>query len=187
MTRHPQHNAPAARRCFFALAVPEKVQQQAINWLQGLPTEARSRQVPKQNHHVTLAFIGNVSAAEIQDLINAINGWQLSAFELCLDRPGLLGNSHYLTWQASQISQAHQQLVTTLRTLCRTTLGAACPVDDFEYLAHLTLRRHSHLGASLPSFGAVQWHCQQFALYQSDLTGDQAQYQVIKSWPLSTY
>ncbi|MGN8181872.1 RNA 2',3'-cyclic phosphodiesterase, partial [Serratia marcescens] len=85
-----------SRRLFFALSLPDALQQQVIRWRAEAFTPEAGRPVAAANLHLTLAFLGEVTAQKEQALRKLAGRIVQPGFSMRLDdlghwpRPGVV-------------------------------------------------------------------------------------------------
>lgn len=134
--------------------------------------------------HLTLAFVGAVSSAQVQQLQQIAAGVQAEAFELSLDRLGFWPQRGIL-WAGCR--EAPPPLRSLAETLV-TDLGAAGFVIDHglrsSFVPHITLARRVRC-ASVPRLGTpISWRVAEFALVESEPNALGASYQTLASFAL---
>ncbi len=89
----------ATQRLFFAISLPDELQQQLVRWRAEHFAEEAGRPVVAANLHLTLAFLGEVSAETSQHLQTLASRIVQPGFDLDLDdaghwpRPGWFGSA----------------------------------------------------------------------------------------------
>lgn len=69
------------RRLFFALTLPDAMQQEIVQWRAGHFSPEAGRPVAAANLHLTLAFLGEVSATKIPGVTAASRAYPTSRFQ----------------------------------------------------------------------------------------------------------
>lgn len=165
-------------RLFFALACPADLAGSICDWRDSLGLTGRP--VPSANLHLTLAFLGAQPASRLPALLQMGERLEAKAFELHLDRLGMLGEDFACLF-AQQPPTALLQLASELRAALGQ-LGIAC--DPRPFRPHLTLLRQAARIAeqAAPAFA---WDVRRFGLYLSRSSADGVRYQALASWTLS--
>ncbi|WHS98099.1 MAG: RNA 2',3'-cyclic 3'-phosphodiesterase [Pantoea stewartii] len=78
----------ALQRLFFAIAPPEDLQQQLVQWRAETFSEEAGRPIAAANLHLTLAFLGEVSAETSKQLQTLASRIHQPAFDVTLDDAG---------------------------------------------------------------------------------------------------
>ena len=103
----------------------------------------RGRYLPRENLHMTLAFIGELpDPAPVLDVLDAIS---FPAFSITLDKPCIFRNS--ILCAGVQPSEPLERLADCLR---RELAGAGIPYDRQTFRPHITLIREMDMGKGLP-------------------------------------
>lgn len=167
-----------AHRVFFALW-PDDASRDAALQLRSRYS-APGRDVPRAHLHLTLAFAGTVSAAQVAALQQAANAIDAAAFTLTLDRLDGFDAAGVQWLGPSRAPETLTALATRLQTVCREA-GIALPDEPFR--PHLTLRRRVAQPVRI-AVPAVQWAVHDFALIESGSAGQPGTYRVTARWPL---
>ena len=169
-------------RLFFALWPETGLQKVwATTARELLPTGA-GRLIPVSNLHMTLLYIGEVSAekrAELELMAGEIN---FVPFVLRLDKFGYWRRPRVWWWGATETPEQLQQLVDSLRCGAK---ACGLEVDQRPYKAHLTLARKVSRSPGQLVAQPCDWHIKQFALVRSTLLPGGAQYEVQRCWSIA--
>ena len=173
---------PATRRLFFALW-PDDATRDALNrtgkWLH---QHWGGRRMRADTLHITLAFLGDLTAAQLDALLQGIQDIPLGAFVLNLDQVGHWPHNRIGWLGLSQPSMPLENLVLALRDQLRTL---EIPFDARRHTPHITLLRKAQGGAALECL-PVNWMIDGFVLVASNLQADGAHYDVLQTWRLAT-
>ena len=174
--------APAdVQRLFFALWPSESVRQQLERLCKPLWCNGGGRAVTPENLHVTLVFLGAVSAEQRACAERAADAIQLPRFSLLLDRVGYWQRPRVLWFSPSEQPEAVVNLANALNAGARE---CGLTTDDRLYQTHLTFMRKV---AKRPAELAVEplvWEVDSFVLVQSQTFSEGVQYMPLRSWPL---
>jgi len=167
-------------RLFFALW-PDQATRVAIAETAGQSGLDPRRLLPNQRLHLTLIFLGNVTVARTQVLIEKTAQITVPRFSLCLDRSGW--------WEGSQIlwlgpASVPEELRRLYRQIHQLAVELAIPVPERPYQPHITLARKVNAGMAF-QFEPVHWNVRDFCLVVSNTLPDGAEYQIIQRWPLT--
>ena len=180
--------APRQHRLFFALWPRPPQQQQlseaAASVLGRIPG---ARAVPPGNLHLTLAFLGSVSATALAPLRELAAGARLSglapaqALELTLDQ--------LQYWPRAKLVCAVPGTAPEALAGCAQRLTVALIEGGFRpdlkpFRAHVTLARQVERAPSSLAMPAVRWAFDDFALIESRTDPGGSLYSVVDSWPL---
>jgi len=167
-------------RLFFALW-PDSATRVAIAETAGQSGLDLRRLVPDQKLHLTLVFLGNVTLARTQVLIEKTAQITLPRFSLCLDRSGWWEGSQVL-WLAP--ASVPEQLRRLHRQIHQLAVELTIPVPERPYQPHITLARKVNAGKAF-QFEPVRWNPRDFCLVESNTLEDGAEYRIIQRWPLT--
>lgn len=168
-------------RLFFALWPDDGVRKGLDNAAHSLADLCKGRRVARDAIHMTLAFLGDVSAERFNDLAEAAYEVNVPAFSLELCRLGWWKHNRVAWASPSDIPTALSALVLQLRL----ALGKrGFPVEERSFAAHVTLMRKVDC-KSVPQLDhPIDWSVQEFVLVRSRLTPAGSSYTVLRSWPL---
>jgi 2'-5' RNA ligase len=181
------NNRIKSRRLFFALWPGEQTRQAILETLSQLPQQSKARAIAPPNLHITLHFVGQVSA-EVEDCMHiAASSINSTAFEMDMDCLGHFSKAK-IFWMGCQkppivLTQLHKELGKALGEC-----GHQC--DERIYSPHLTLMRkcdksdYRKLIANQPHF-SIPWVVEEFVLVESLIDQQGANYRVIEQYSLS--
>ena len=172
----------ATLRLFFALW-PGREEAHALHALARELGRAHSGRVMREDTlHLTLAFLGERPADELERILAAAHDVCASGFELVLDTIGHWPRPQVVWLAPSQLPPALSGLVTDLRAALHQR---ALPVEQGAFAPHLTLLRKVRSG--FRPFGwpdSLSWRVDEFVLVRSRLSAQGADYQVLARFPL---
>lgn len=139
--------------------------------------------------HCTLRFIGEVDRHAAQDIAAALGGVHHPGFDATLGDPGVfdkrgridtlwIGVSPYVP-----IAALHHKVDAALRR-------AGVPPDTRAYRPHITIARFGREQAGAAAFvpaapvNGIGFRVDRFALYESTLGHDGADYRIVERYPL---
>jgi len=170
-----------SRRLFFALWPEAGLREQLADRIRPIVTAVAGRLQRPDQWHVTLEFLGAVSASRVAAVLEAASTVRAVPFEIVLDtvehwrRPAVLS----LTPRESPVELA--MLVAALR-LALEVHGFA--PERRTYRPHLTLARHVIASPDVLAPEPLVWPAKEFVLVES-ITGRQgAIYRPLSAWPL---
>ena len=183
MTSSGTVGADERLRLFLGFRLPDTAAQSVVAWEHEQLAGERLRLVPRENLHVTIAFLGSRPTGEVEAIAGALRG----AVE-GVARPVLTPLRYRETrsvgmlvlddeeGRATRIAEdAHRRL---------ERLGVYEP-ERRKWLPHVTVvrfRERPRLDPPIPELGAVTMS--DAAVYMSRLRPDGAQYEVLESVPL---
>jgi len=173
----------ASRRLFFALALPEAVSQQITQWRAEQFPEETGRPVAAGNLHLTLAFLGDVSAEKQRALLSAAIRLQQKSFNFSLDDCGHWPGSG-VVWLGMR--RAPRGLVQLAQWLRSRAARSGCYQSPLPYHPHITLFRQATQAVALPP-GTPGWRVEidSFGLYASIYQHGRTLYELLENWPLA--
>ena len=173
---------PDTRRLFFALW-PDAATQDALNrtgkWLH---QHWGGRRMRADTLHLTLAFLGDLSAAQRNALLRGIHDIPVAAFELDFDQTGYWPHNGIGWLGLRQPSHPLESLVQALRDQLR---ALEIPFDARPHTPHITLLRKTPGGAAVECL-PVNWAIDGFVLVASNPQAEGAHYDVLKKWSLTS-
>lgn len=173
----------STRRLFFALSLPEKLQQALVSWrAQQFPPEA-GRPVAAANLHLTLAFLGDVSAQKERALRVQADRIRQAPFTLHLDDAGHWPRPGVVWLGCRQAPRGILQLATLLRA---QAARSGCYQSPQPFHPHITLLRGAMHPVAIPP-ATFDWtlEAQSFSLYESRFEQGRTRYQRLADWSLS--
>lgn len=172
------------QRVFFALWPDDETTAHLSALAQELTARGGGRVMHPSVLHVTLAFVGSITAAQVATLEQLAAGIHAKAFDLSLDRLGFWPQQGIL-WVGCR--QAPPALRTLAEPLIERLGAAGFAIDrrpGAGYLPHITLARRARC-AALPRLAApLRWRVADFSLVESRLDSGAARYTTLASFPL---
>ena len=176
----PEHR----RRVFFALW-PTAAMQEALVAAASkmLGTLSSGRPVPRENLHLTLAFVGSVpdsSLPALQEIAHAVSGTG-SRVELSFDAIEYWRRSEILCAAANH---APSEAAAFAEALKQALLSGRFAPDLKPFRAHVTLARQVKRRPAERTLARVTWSFSDFALIDSRSSPAGSIYSRLASWPL---
>jgi 2'-5' RNA ligase len=169
-------------RLFFALWPDETLRSRLVEAAGLLRKTMSGKWVRPENLHITLAFLGDVSAERLGEVVRLGAETHGSGFTLRLDRAEFWPRNGILCLGASEAPPALRQLAGGLIE----RLGAAgFAMEKRAFRAHLTLARKGSSDRTridLPE--PVAWKVDGFHLVESRLSREGSVYLRRENWPL---
>jgi len=165
----------ATRKLFFALWPTDDIRTVLEAASRSVLRTSSGRAVPARHYHVTLAFLGDQPAEQV-DRLTAMASVAPPAFELVLDRLGHWRRSQVLWIGPRECPAGLTVLVGQIRTKLEV-LGISHDRRDFR--PHLTLARKVRTLPELEAPPAVHWPVSDFVLVESVAAPDGPAYEVI--------
>lgn len=151
-------------RYFFALWPDDATRAACYAQTQPLRALNIGRQVQVDNYHITLAFLGSLTANEYDEACRAGSTVRAPSFELALD--------HYGYWPKPQVawigvSEIPKALIVLHKHLVKALKKRDFKLEKRAYHPHLTVLRKVRRKPVFPEIEAVAWPAASFALVES--------------------
>jgi 2'-5' RNA ligase len=170
------------RRVFFALWPDADVQARLAEAAGVMHRTAQGRLTRAANIHLTLVFVGAVSA-ERHALVLAPPAEVVSgAFVLTLDKCGCWRRKGVVWAAPSRVPDALDVLVANLERWLR---AAQFELEVRAFFPHLTLIRDARCTRDSPPMAPIEWRVGKFSLVQSQPMSGGSVYRPLGTWPLS--
>ncbi len=170
------------KRLFFALPLPAELQQNIIEWRAATFAPDAGRPIAAANLHITLAFLGDVSAQKQRTLSALAGRISQPAFTLHLDDAG--------HWPRSQVvwlgSRQRRAACCSSRISARAGGAQRLSTSAQPFHPHVTLLRNAQHPVRLPPPG-FGWAlaAREFVLYESRFEKGRTRYQPLERWSLN--
>ena len=172
-----------SKRVFFAIEIPTQIQRQIVRWrAENFPIDA-GRPVAAANMHITLAFLGEVSAEKQAALAKLAGRIRQPGFTLHLDDAGQWLRSRVVWLGTRQPPRGMLQLANMLRA---QAARSGCYQSPQPFHPHLTLLRNTAHAVPIPAPG-FHWEIpvSEFVLYESNFINGRTRYTPLQRWTLS--
>jgi len=167
-------------RVFFALWPGAETREALVQASQMAVQRSAGCATPRANLHVTLAFLGVISAAELAR-VQELSSPPVGRFVLNINTLGLRKRTRLL-WAAP--GTVPSELLALESWLWDRLAELGMARQRHGYLPHVTLARKArHVGDTLQP---VRWPVAEFALVESTLGPPNSVYRILKVWPLVT-
>jgi len=174
-----------SRRVFFALWPDHEATAHLSALAHDLTARGGSRVIRPASLHLTLAFVGAATAAQILTLEEIAGAVRAEPFELSLDRLGFWPQRGILWAGCHQPSAPLRRLAGALAANLRAAGFAIDHRSGADLVPHITLARRARI-ASLPRLGTpVRWQVGEFSLVESQLHPSAASYKTLSCFPLT--
>lgn len=174
-------------RLFIALEIPPMMQDEISNLARPLRAAIAGRFTPRENRHITLAFLGDAPASSLPDIEAALESTAANAGKITLrpDRLGKFGRSGDATlWLGLAEDPGLMGLASDLHEELR---ARGIPFDDKPFLPHVTIARRARIPkGNLPQLlfpGPA--YATRIALFKSTLSSSGASYEEIRGISLN--
>lgn len=165
-------------RAFIALEPPEGFVEDVAAMARVLSAAVKGRFVPRQNYHVTLAFLGDIDEAQAREAMDAMDEAcaEAAAVPMRPDGLGKFGRASDATlWMGLTPDPELTGLAERLREALRS---CGIGFDGKPLLPHITLARRAKLPkGALPELAfPLPCNAARVTLFKSTLSRDGAQY-----------
>jgi 2'-5' RNA ligase len=176
-------------RAFVAIPMPEDAAARLAGLVRGLPV---GRRVDEENLHLTLAFLGDVTDAGLEELHDTLSSIRGAPVELRFEGLGVFGEERPRALWAAVAAEA--RLVELQRQVERAARKAGLAPEARRFVPHVTLVRlrgrreeaeplarflGARGGGTVPPVRAVA-----FSLMASVLRPEGAEYEELARYPL---
>ncbi|MFK3704220.1 RNA 2',3'-cyclic phosphodiesterase [Klebsiella sp. NPDC088457] len=174
---------PEPKRLFFALELPAEAQRQIVHWRAVHFPDDAGRPVAADNLHLTLAFLGEVSAEKQRALAALAGRIQQPGFTLTLDDAGQWLRSRVVWLGTRQPPRGLLQLANMLRA---QAARSGCYQSPQPFHPHITLLRDARHAVPIPPPG-FQWRfaVNEFVLYESSFARGRTRYTALERYPFN--
>jgi 2'-5' RNA ligase len=172
------------RRVFFALWPDEA----AVEHMSALAVELAGRSariIPSQSLHLTLAFVGAVTDAQIAQLEDVAGGIEESIFDFSIDRLGFWPQRGILWAGCRQPVRELSALMTDMRVNLAAA-GFCIDAAETPLVPHVTLARGVRCAALPRLASSIGFQTREFALVESHRSARGSRYETLASFPLGT-
>ena len=168
-------------RSFIALELPALLQEDVVALARQLKTAVKGRFVPRENYHLTIAFLGDASERDLAEAMTVLDeaASRFDPIELSPDGLGKFGRANDATlW----LGFTQDPKLMELAAFVREGLDdAGVNYDSKPFVPHLTIARRAALDSgTLPALPfPAPAHADELTLFKSTLTGDGAIYEPV--------
>ena len=139
--------------------------------------------------HLTLRFIGDVDARTGDDIVDALSTIHATGFDLALSGVGSFDDRGRIDAVWAGISP-HDAVTALHKKIDHVLVRIGLPPEGRTYRPHITLARGRRMGpadafvTANAGLASAPFPVTHFALYESTLGRDGANYAVVERWPL---
>lgn len=175
-------------RTFIALDVDLLVREELAAWLRAARAGRQLRAVRPENMHLTLAFLGERSGAELSLVAGILEDHARLAPRLAVGAPIWLPRRRPRALTV-EIRALDENLTALQSYLARSLAQALDWKQARAFRPHITVARlgraaEPHLDP-LPPTPQLEFTAKSVTLYRSELLPEGAEYEVLKSWELN--
>lgn len=178
----PASAAPrTVHRLFFALWPTTDVADRVHAVGRQLAGSCGGRLMQRDSVHLTLAFLGNVTDEQRASLLEVGRTHSMSACELVFDTLGRFGRKSLIWAGCSQVPAA---LAEQVRVLHERLRAAGFPLDERDFVPHVTLLRNARCTALPILAEPIVWPATEWRLVESLTVSGGASYRPVESWAM---
>ena len=172
-------------RLFFALWPDAGTRDRIEKAAAALSLAQGARRVPRENYHLTLAFVGEAAESQLEPLLEVGRSQRGSTCTVRFDAYEYWPEPQVAVAVALETPAAIGELWTRLHEALASR-HAALKISRPEALlrAHVTLARKVAQAPVLQAMSPFCWSARSFSLVRSDTSGPQSVYTVVDTWPL---
>ncbi|HME39938.1 MAG TPA: RNA 2',3'-cyclic phosphodiesterase [Steroidobacteraceae bacterium] len=164
-------------RLFFALWPEPQIRANIADAAAVLRLGSDARAVPRENYHLTLAFLGEVADSQLAVLQRIGRSAQAAGFTIKLDA--------YEHWREPRVLVAAASETPAELTLLQARLQAQSRAQYRPPLRpHVTLARKVAQAPVPQAMSPLYWSARSFSLVCSETSGAHSVYTVVDTWPL---
>ncbi|MGB6309424.1 MAG: RNA 2',3'-cyclic phosphodiesterase [Steroidobacteraceae bacterium] len=172
-------------RLFFALWPDTDTRARIAATAAALCLDGHAKPVPRENYHLTLAFIGEVAPIEVAVLRQIGAAQRATRCRIRIDACEYWPQSQVLVAAAQAPPLQLSELQERLRDDLALRPTAAAPDRPHPvWRAHVTLARKVAQAPVLQAMSHFYWNAESFSLVRSDSAGAHSIYTVVDTWPL---
>ncbi len=169
------------QRLFFALWPPPAVAAQLEQAARDAQLGCGGRRARRENLHLTLAFLGDVAPARLDDLYRLADDLRGSPAALTLDQLGYWKHNRIL-WAGGRSLAA--ELAEFAARLNSALALAGHTLERRPFAAHMTLLRDARPPRMLAELAPLEWRVDEFRLVASHLHAGGPRYESLRAWRL---
>jgi RNA 2',3'-cyclic 3'-phosphodiesterase len=171
----------ATRRLFFALGPDAEVGDRIEDLQRRLRERADGRWVARGDIHLTISFLGNVTADHVDGLCR-LPGCAQGLFELSLHQIAFRQRGGVVCINPDSVPEPLLRLVESLQSILD---ARRFRTDRRPFQPHVTLGRKVRAGWEIPRLATpILWSVRSYALFESELSRSGARYTVLRTWAL---
>ena len=172
--------AVAKKRLYFGLWPTEEIREAIVSGAaRAIEGTGQRGAVPPQNYHITLAFLGSVSASGVSELAAVARQVRFLPFDIALERTGYWPRSQ-VGWVAP--AEPPARLLALVDDLWNKLTDLGYLRENRPYMPHVTIGRKvgGGFGTQLPL--PVNWPVSSFVLVESATRAEGPVYTVLEEF-----
>jgi RNA 2',3'-cyclic 3'-phosphodiesterase len=167
-------------RVFFALWPDDETRARIANATAAIALTRGARWVPRENYHLTLAFIGEIGDSRLALLEQIGRSQRAVACTIRFDALDHWPESRVLVALAREAPGALLELWARLHA----DLASLHLVQPARFRAHVTLARKVVQASVQQAMSPIDWNVRSLSLVRSETGGAASVYTVVNTWPL---
>jgi len=168
-------------RCFFAVWPDSAARGRIAAAAAVVEGGEGARLVQPENYHLTLAFVGEIAAAQLGIMRQVGRELHAPGFTLAFDAYEYWPKPQVVVAAAREIPSALSDL---WQRLHRDLNSHGLALAPKRLRPHVTLARKVTQAPVWPAMSRVEWSALEFSLVRSDSAAAGALYTVVDTWPL---
>ncbi|QOJ24351.1 MAG: RNA 2',3'-cyclic phosphodiesterase [Gammaproteobacteria bacterium] len=168
-------------RVFFAVFPNKTVQKQVAHHAQTLEPICGGRKIKMPHLHLTLVFLGEVSAERIEILRQIMKNIPVKKFELVLDQISYWKRNQIVSLQGKQLPA---ELFALVEAIQMKLAENGFSFDQRAYKPHITLLRQAVHQISSDLINPIRWPVNQWSLVLSKSVPTGVEYAPLHHWRL---
>jgi 2'-5' RNA ligase len=171
------------RRLFLALWPGESTRQRLADVQGAFRKTARlksARAVPVENLHITIHFLGEVSAEVASRLQAALDDVKAPPCTLIIDQWGYFPRPK-VVWLGGELTEPLIDLVAQTQSCVQACIQG---YHQKRFVPHITVFRKARHPLEVDDFDPIEWRIDRFALVESVTHPRGAEYTVLNQWLL---
>jgi 2'-5' RNA ligase len=173
--------ADGSSRLFFALWPEIGVRKQLAAWQRKLQQGGNARVLRPWTLHLTLVFLGQTPAEQLDTVRDAAAGAGGRAAELLLDEAGYWPHNH-IVWAGC--TAPPPALIELQLALVKRLAAAGVALDAKPFYPHVSLLRNVRKAKPEWPQASVAWPVREFVLVESKPGADGNRYEIVARFPL---
>ena len=163
-------------RLFFALWPPAATVAALAAWAAQVQALTGGRVTRPESIHLTLAFLGEVAEARVEDAIRVANSVRGARHTLPIKQARRWAHNH-IAWVGPE--RTPPDLESLAGSLRERLQAEGFAIESRPFAAHVTLVRKAGKAARLPPLPRVAWPVDEFTLVRSRLSRKGSSYEII--------
>jgi len=171
-------------RLFFALWPDADARERVANAAAALRLGGDARPLPRENYHVTLAFVGEVPPSRLAVLQQIGRAQRFAGCVIRFDAYDYWPDPQVAVLLARTTPAPLLELWTRLHRDLALHAAGSNPECPHSLRTHITLAREVAQAPVLPAMSPFSWRTRSFSLVHSPTRGAGSVYTVVDTWPL---